>query len=719
MAKKGKTEASSISRGENQARETPGRIKPALYFPALFVVAFLLRLLYLLQFSKTAFFHSTGVDSVYYLRWAASICDGAEFTKDAYFMGPLYPFFLSILMRLMGTEIFHLALVQIIIGSLSACFLAYVGMRVFDYTTGLLAGCMAALYIPFIFFEGLILMVTLYTILALASLFMAWLAMEKEKTFLFLAAGLLLGITALARANVLAFGFLFIFWLFLSRRRQAWRPVLLYFLGMVLAILPVTVRNYRAEGVFVPITSNAGLNFYIGNNENADGLYLPLDHLPLTTNNDRGLIIDGYSDFTTRHFLEQYLEKPLTSDQVSSFWINQVFTFIRHHPLRFAKNTLLKMVYFWNAFEIPQVESFYYIRKLVPFLRLPLLSFVVVGPLAIIGLFLAWQDRKKFALFYLFILAYFVSIIPFFVTSRYRIPVMPCLILFAAYTVSAVIRYVRNHEWRRISIMAVALALTGLAVNYPFHTGNLGMSQAINSFGHALANQGMYEKAIEAYELALSYNPYDYQVYYNMGTTCIRIQQYDRAIEQFKKAIELNPTFYSAWLNLSNIYYMKGMSEEDRKVQEKLIQLSPANFKAYYHMGNILKDQGAYADALKYYERAAELAPEQSYIRYNLATVLYLLGDYGRADKAFRKALSLFEDYKRGVRKDFEIKPAMPATAQEKAHYHASIYYNLAIIAERQGNIEEAIRLCGQSLRIRPDYPRALELLSSLKNGRG
>ena len=46
--------------------------------------------------------------------------------------------------------------------------------------------------------------------------------------------------------------------------------------GLVLALLPVAIRNYAVAGDWSPASSHGGLNFYIGNNANADGTYRPV-----------------------------------------------------------------------------------------------------------------------------------------------------------------------------------------------------------------------------------------------------------------------------------------------------------------------------------------------------------------------------------------------------------------------------------------------------------
>ena len=57
----------------------------------------------------------------------------------------------------------------------------------------------------------------------------------------------------------------------LAQRR--WRPPIAVAAGIAIALVPVTVRNYVVSGDLSPVSSHGGLNFYIGNNAEADGTY--------------------------------------------------------------------------------------------------------------------------------------------------------------------------------------------------------------------------------------------------------------------------------------------------------------------------------------------------------------------------------------------------------------------------------------------------------------
>src|SRR5207248_3876954 len=59
--------------------------------------------------------------------------------------------------------------------------------------------------------------------------------------------------------------------------------------------------------------------------------------------------------------------------------------------------------------------------------------FGVLVPLAGAGMFLAWPLRQRVAIVYAMTAAYSVSVLVFYVFARYRLPLVPLLMLFAAH----------------------------------------------------------------------------------------------------------------------------------------------------------------------------------------------------------------------------------------------------------------------------------------------
>ena len=58
--------------------------------------------------------------------------------------------------------------------------------------------------------------------------------------------------------------------------------------------------------------------------------------------------------------------------------------------------------------------------------------FGVLIPLAALGMFLAWPERRRLAILYAMTGIYSVSVLLFYVFARYRLPLVPFFMLFAA-----------------------------------------------------------------------------------------------------------------------------------------------------------------------------------------------------------------------------------------------------------------------------------------------
>ena len=315
-----------------EARPEPSVARRVVQSPwfwpcVIFALAFVLRLVYVLQIRYTPFFQTLGLDAKYYDRWAREIAEGRA-PSEAYFMTPLYPYFLATIYRLFGRDLLLVRLIQAGLGSLSAVLVFYLGTDVFDRRVGILAGLVTATYGALIFYDGSILLTPLLVLLNLLSLFLLVRADITGKPVVYAMAGLSLGFAAVGRAAVLAFIPVALVWVWLGsgmgakdgsreggavgervdgkrpktvpkahprksgagrstgRVRAGARAAALVLLGVLVVIVPVTVRNYVVARDFVIVTSNGGLNFYIGNSEIASGSYVRPEGLDIVEDAD-------------------------------------------------------------------------------------------------------------------------------------------------------------------------------------------------------------------------------------------------------------------------------------------------------------------------------------------------------------------------------------------------------------------------------------------------
>ena len=235
--------------------------------------ALALRLLFLWESSANPFFDAPIVDAQTFLRQAHSIAAGDLWGgNEPFWQPPLYIYLLAFVCWLFPGDYFvAIRLLQAVLGTLSCGLLYTLAARCFDEKTARVATVAAALCGTSIFFEGELLAVALEVFLNLLLLQRLTVAVEKATYAPWIGAGLIAGIAALTRPNVLLFVAAFALWSIASSVQDPngrWKRFLQLFLllgSLALTIVPVTVRNYIMEPELVLVSSNGGINFYIGN----------------------------------------------------------------------------------------------------------------------------------------------------------------------------------------------------------------------------------------------------------------------------------------------------------------------------------------------------------------------------------------------------------------------------------------------------------------------
>src|SRR5438477_596390 len=120
--------------------------------------------------------------------------------------------------------------------------------------------------------------------------------------------------------------------------------------------------------------------------------------------------------------------------------------------------SLRKLRYFWLRWEIPnnKYEEFW-AKEFTPIALLMPIGFAIVGPLSILGMILCRQRAKDLFPLWGFVIVYMFSVVAFFVTARYRIPVVPVLILFATSAVFWTVEAFRQRQTEQLRAAAVIL----------------------------------------------------------------------------------------------------------------------------------------------------------------------------------------------------------------------------------------------------------------------
>ncbi|UCG51376.1 MAG: glycosyltransferase family 39 protein, partial [Candidatus Latescibacterota bacterium] len=441
------TEPTGFSDAAGSQTDSNGRLRwfsPGKIMLLTFLVGLLVRIIYVFTFRESPFYHSLLVDAQWHDNWAREWANGTwSMDGRAFFRAPLYPFWLSLIYRVFGHDLMVARIVQALLGAGTAAALAGCGWRIGGRKTALWAGGIAALYGPFIYFDAEFLIPNLLLALLAWSLFFA-LAPPSRRSYVISA--LLLGLAVIARPTALVLlPVVFIFLWGRLRTNPALRKQLAT-LTVLVTLAPafvVTVFNAIEENTFVFIASQGGVNFYAGNHENASGRSVAIPEFEEAQN--------SWADFVTGSYRvpQAELGRRVSSREMSGYWSKKAWNWITAEPVDAFLLTLKKAYYALNAYEMPNNRDIYFERPfpLNVFLwKTPLFAFPwgLIFPLALMGAIIGLQirDKRSFVGLLLgWLVLYAVFLVPFFLCARFRLGLVPAMILLAAIALS---------EWKKM-----------------------------------------------------------------------------------------------------------------------------------------------------------------------------------------------------------------------------------------------------------------------------
>lgn len=432
-------------------------------------------------------------DEAEYLASAVWLAQGRGFSWHGGWLwtrAPLYPLFLAVHLRLFGITLTPIYLSQTMLGLFQVALvyvLAHYACPLSEATTRWRrfvpagAASLVGLYFPLAVYNQVLLSETLYiTILLAAFVVLAyWQAIGGEWMSwrgrgLLLLAGILLGLATLTRGLAIGFVLVAAGWIWLGATygawkdvRQLWRTLVgscILILGAVLILLPWTVYASRQYGGLVVVDTTGAFNLLLGARTAYDG-----DRKDAPTRNFVQALLDPRMRQEER---ELYLQQSCLwqrNDPRMSAALNQSVTditqanrqqlmsaegtcLLRERPLAFVGKSLAEFIDFFrinyggderftDGFTTGRLAPAY---VLATFLLDDTLYLLAI-PLAVIGWTLARQNgtrvpcrASRVSTLIAFWWLYNLLAAPLlFAINRFRVPLMPFLLLYASYGVLA------------------------------------------------------------------------------------------------------------------------------------------------------------------------------------------------------------------------------------------------------------------------------------------
>lgn len=537
--------------------ETPSQPdqRELLTVGGIWFAALMLRLFNLLAIRKSdPFFDQPSVDPLFYHTWATQIAAGDWLGQGVFLQGPLYPYLLSMLYWVVGPGLYLPRFLNCVVGSIVCLLVWRIARELFGRRTGLVASAIAAFYGMFIFYEGSLLIVNVLLPLNLLVVWCCVRALDAPQTPRWLGLGLLIGVAALARPNMLLYGpaALILLFALIPKDSDLTRRFMLagwLIAGIALAVAPATVRNYVVTGDPVLISASAGMNFFNGNNPDANGSHKVPDLF------DRSMADHPLEQNAIyKAYAEKELGRSLKASEVSSYWFGRGIDYVIDNPADWLRLEGRKLRYFASAHEIWNNRSYTVTSQFSWVLRLPSIGFGLVWPLAVLGLVVTATRWRKLAPLYALIGVYLATCLIFFVLSRYRIPAVPILIMFAAAACVWLYDALRARR-AAFGIALVALLAVGWLSNLA--PPNEDLSVAYYNLANRYRLSGQHEQAIAQYRKSLAINDNYISAYNNLAISL------EKSATHRDEAIE-------AWRNLGKLGRLRGLDRYVERAERHL-----------------------------------------------------------------------------------------------------------------------------------------------------
>jgi len=340
------------------------------------------------------------------------------------FWPPGYPFLLAALYKLLGTNALWGQLLNAGLGVGVVALTYLVGRRALSQRSALLAAALVAFFPSLVLFTGVTLSETAFTFFVLLILWILLQEQERRRPHLpsLALVGIVAGYAALIRGQALLLPVIAIpFWWVASRN---WRYTALRFAAVaaftVLTVAPWTIRNALQMNAFVPISTNVGVDLWIGHHDGASGRNELADELvyshPDLDSVSREVVVNNEG---FRRAFEFALQQPLTELQL----LARKLFYLYYHDEEGLR---------WNEGHGGQPWLSATVRS-----TLRALSdgyYYLVMALALAGsLLLGRRLRRPGLLLAMATIVYWTAIhLVFCANPRFHAPVMPLVCLFAA-----------------------------------------------------------------------------------------------------------------------------------------------------------------------------------------------------------------------------------------------------------------------------------------------
>lgn len=568
----------------------------------VFALALIARLVYMRSIMDEPLWLVPQVDARLYWETALSIVRG-EAQDAVFYLPPFYSWFLASIVRVVGEDVGSVRHVLAIVAALAAPVTLLLAEPIVGRARSLAAGVIVALFAPAVFYSSEILTASLVLLLNVAALYVLARSERAAGFAGYGLAGILIGVSAITHPSILLLPLLLAI-----RYRTNWRAIALLVLGLFLAVLPVTLHN-ALGGDAALVSTNGGVNFYMGNHAGADGKSAVAPDLPNEPGDARR---------TAEAIARASVPYEIGPRDVSGFWMNRATIWIRENPGDWARLTFRRLVFAVNNREISDNIDFYgTIERSIPLRMMPLHYGLLIA-LAVTGIpVIARHAQGRLLLVYA--LAVLVPLLLFFVVGRLRLPLLPLLAIAGSAGLFELVRFVRKwrHRLQRKELVRAPLLFAGAFVLAHLNVWGVNEDRSWHYYylsGDATWRHGNPLRAVEYFEQAHQRNPEDPLAMNALGFAYAETgQQLEHGEELVRGALDREPGRRRFYLDsLGWILFKQGKNRKAAAAFEQAIPLfgpgeEASKAEAMTHLAAVREAQGRTGEAKKLRAEAGRL----------------------------------------------------------------------------------------------------------------
>jgi Tfp pilus assembly protein PilF len=299
--------------------------------------------------------------------------------------------------------------------------------------------------------------------------------------------------------------------------------------------------------------------------------------------------------------------RTLKRSEVSRYWSRKARDYIGRNPGGWLKLLARKIGNFWNAFEYDDLGVIANLRE--HGVVFPGLHFALVAALGLSGAIFSWRVFPASRWIAAAIVLHLFAILPVFVTERYRLAVVPGLLVLAALGLERLWLRCASGKYGGAAVQLGVVAASAWFVTIPRHDPSLWALEAYNSGRFALETNNL-PLAERHLQRAHALVPDNAETNFALGN--LRLAQGDLVAAK---------TFYQAALAADGKH--KG---------------------ALNNLGLVALNENQPAVAAEYFRRSLALEPQNAKTHYLLAKAQLAVGDIPAARISIQRALQREHD---------------------------------------------------------------------------